>query len=172
MAIFVAFGLALSPVLYKLTDTISTDSVDSMSHAMFAFHLLSHNYATAVRDGKGYKTSATSLNAALFSAVCLASRLDSSFDAFVLLSSAVTLFLLFPLLRSRVEDVTWLFRALVPLTLYLSFVVSLQLFVGVGLTLTFVTGVAPWLFLRWQRCKNTIHGPWDEAVPYVRQRSN
>ena len=34
-------------------------------------------------------------------------------------------------------------------------------------SLLLVTVASPWLFVRWQRHKDTIHGPWDEAVPKI-----
>ena len=70
--VFCAFGCALAPVLYKLTDTISTDTIHTASFVALFLHLLAHNYDT-VKSG-GYRADALSLNAALFASVCLASR--------------------------------------------------------------------------------------------------
>ena len=46
-------------------------------------------------------SSSVSLNAAIFAAVCLASRLPSAFHGFVLVSLAVLIFALFPDFRVR-----------------------------------------------------------------------
>ena len=48
-------------------------------------------------------SSAISLNASVFAAVCLASRLSSSLDAFVMVALAVQLFALFPELRNSLR---------------------------------------------------------------------
>jgi hypothetical protein len=48
-------------------------------------------------------SSAISLNASVFASVCLASRLSSSLDAFVMVALAVQLFALFPELRTSLR---------------------------------------------------------------------
>ena len=93
--IFVTFGLALSPVLYKLTDTISTDTIHTMTSLVLLIHLLFHDYGLR----SSFVSHPLSLNAGLFAAVCLASRLPTSFDAFVLLFASVETFVLFPIFR-------------------------------------------------------------------------
>ena len=127
--IFITFGLALSPVLYKvityqwiifntlmynhlsflfileikthslyflqLTDTISTDTIYTMTFLVLLIHLLFHDYGLR----SSFVSHPLSLNAGLFAAVCLASRLPTSFDAFVLLSASVQTFVLYPIFR-------------------------------------------------------------------------
>ena len=129
--IFITFGLALSPVLYKvskrsmlrmklsilsnlwlcnnlritvnvniifmfqLTDTISTDTIYTMTTLVLLIHLIFHDYGLR----SSFVSHPLSLNAGLFAAVCLASRLPTSFDAFVLLSASVLTFVLFPIFR-------------------------------------------------------------------------
>ena len=44
VVIFLAMGLGLAPVLYKLTDTISTDTIHTTSSVMLFLHLLFHDY--------------------------------------------------------------------------------------------------------------------------------
>ena len=48
-------------------------------------------------------SSAISLNASVFASVCLASRLSSSLDAFVMVALAVQLFVFFPELRTSLQ---------------------------------------------------------------------
>ena len=48
-------------------------------------------------------SSAISLNASVFASVCLASRLSSSLDAFVMVALAVQLFAFFPELRTSLR---------------------------------------------------------------------
>jgi len=68
--LFSIIGFALSPVLSKLTDSISTDTIHSMAAAGLILHLFTRNYGILAP----LVSSSTSLNAAVFSAVCLASR--------------------------------------------------------------------------------------------------
>jgi hypothetical protein len=167
VGIFLAFGFGLAPVLYKLTDTISTDTIHSMSYAALFLHLLAHNYHA---KASAYSSNAFSLNAALFASVCLASRLDSSWNAFVLLTVAVVTFVLFPILRTKLDR-----EVVIPATAIASVVtfslasrVSTGFSMGVLVLLLFVTILAPLLFVRWQHHKDTIHGPWDEAIPNIK----
>lgn len=163
--IFVSFGLGLAPVLYKLTDTISTDTIHSTTTAMLFIHLALHDYGLQV----AVVSRALSLNAALFAAVCLASRMKTSFDAFVLLSVAVELFVLFPMVRKHLENISLLTvtsiaaASSVALTACLAISVSVMALIG----LLIVILVCPMLFVHWQSFKTTIHGPWDEAVPSI-----
>lgn len=158
LIIFVCFGFGLTPVLFKLTDTISTDTIHTMSWIMLFLHLLLHNYSVKAHD-----TEPMSLNASLFSAVCLASRLDSSWDAFVLLSVAVVLFVLFPMARAQLGVIVAFVAEFV--VVGVCFSISWAFGLGVTCALVFVNMIAPMLFVNWQSYKETIHGPWDEAVP-------
>ena len=171
--VFGAFGLGLSPVLHRLTDTVSTDTIYTTSLCMLLLHLLFHNYDPRRRDASS--PNALSLNAALFASVCLASRLHSSWDALVLLMISVIAFVLFPMARLGLgsDSPPTLVPALTLGGSAASFGLA-YLFSGwivasavLGI-LVFVTLVAPGLFVRWQNHKDTIHGPWDEAVPKIK----
>lgn len=165
VSIFLFFSFSFSPVLYKLTDTISTDTIHTTSGLMLFIHLVFHNYGL---ERATIVSTALSLNAALFASVCLASRLASSYDAFVLLSLSVEIFVLFPIFRLKLNGNLLLIIAIIGMICSVlcilatyssaaSFLATLSFFI--------VMGIAPWLFVRWQNFKHTIHGPWDEAVP-------
>ncbi len=177
--IFLALGLGLSPVLYKLTDRISTDTILTTSSLMLFSHLLFHNYSRTVGGGGGggggggdrskYSSNPLSLNAALFASVCLASRLDSSQDCFALLTISVAAFVLFPVFRARIKG-NW--SVIMATACGSAFVVSALVYLSElfyatmsAVLIVFISLLAPYLFVRWQRHKDTIHGPWDEAVP-------
>jgi phosphatidylinositol glycan class C protein len=168
VGIFLALGFGLAPVLYKLTDTISTDTIHTTSSVMLFLHLLFHNY-NSCGGMAAYSSNPLSLNAALFAAVCLASRLDSSSDAFALLAVSVSAFALFPIFRTGLQGnhavLVAVFVSAVVISLAL--VVSAGFAFASGFSLLFVTVVSPWLFVHWQSYKDTIHGPWDEAVPKI-----
>ena len=100
VSLFLFFSFSFSPVLYKLTDTIATDTVHTTAGMMLFVHLLFHNYGL---EKAAVVSNALSLNAAIFASICLASRLASSYDAFVILSVSVVAFVLFPMLRLRLD---------------------------------------------------------------------
>ena len=165
VSIFLFFSFSFSPVLYKLTDTISTDTIHTTAGLMLFIHLVFHNYGM---EKAPIVSNALSLNAALFASVCLASRLASSYDAFVLLSFSVVTFVLFPIFRLEINGFVPLLLALSSLSAAIIYLQPpIAIVVLTFLALSLVLGISPLLFVRWQSFKQTIHGPWDEAVPNV-----
>lgn len=160
--VFVTMGYAVSPVLYRLTDSISTDTIHSMAGCGFCLHLLSHDYGITAP----VVSPSLSLNAAVFSAVCLASRFSTHDSAFSLLCLAAASFLLLPVSRpvhppSPSSSVVVALAA-VSLVYWLSHTLGLL----AALFLVAVQLGCPLIFYRLQDYKATIHGPWDEAVPH------
>jgi len=167
VSLFLFFSFSFSPVLYKLTDTIATDTVHTTAGMMLFVHLLFHNYGL---EKAAVVSNALSLNAAIFASICLASRLASSYDAFVILSVSVVAFVLFPMFRLRLDgnfSVAIAVMSTVGLVVLTSIAHSLTAAICLLLTLLFVMVVSPALYVHWQIKKNTIHGPWDEAVPNI-----
>jgi len=161
--LFSVIGFALSPVLYKLTDSISTDTIHSMAGAGLTLHLLTQDYGLSAP----LVSSSISLNSAVFSAVCLASRFDSHLSAFCLLCLCVTVFLLLPQARPLLPPapLTSVVHAVCALSmLRLSTPSSISLPCLALVLLTILQLLCPLLFYKLQSAKATIHGPWDEAV--------
>jgi len=160
VTLFAAIGFVLSPVLYKLTDSIATDTIHTMAATGLLLHLLTRNYGLLAP----VVSSSTSLNAAVFAAVCLASRFDHHLAAFSLLSLAVLLFpplpLAPPLLPPLPSSLLHCTAALVCLHLTCT---SSTLLLAVLLLLLLHLPI-PLTFHHLQSAKRTIHGPWDEAV--------
>ncbi|GAB6032165.1 hypothetical protein CHUAL_010816 [Chamberlinius hualienensis] len=161
---FLLFGCTLAPILKTLTDTISTDTIYAMSTCMFLLHLVSHDYGI---DG-AFVSSSLSLNSALFSAVCLASRLGSIEDAFVLLTFSVEVFTLFPIFRRQLPmhpSIWWavVFTLILAASFGLSYISSVCVVIFSGLLL-FLNIICPVWFVKWQKYKENLYGPWDEAV--------
>lgn len=156
---FLTVGFALSPVLYKLTDTISTDTIHMMSLCGLLLHLVTHFYGI---QGPIVSRS-LSLNSAIFSTVCLASRLPTHMMAFSLLCLAVFSFLLVPMWSETYvpNPVKSFLAGLVSVSLMARVLPSYAIFCGV--LLLFIQVLCPLLFYRLQSYKQTIHGPWDEA---------
>lgn len=117
--IFLISGFAVSPVLKTLTETISTDTIYSMVTIMMLVHLLFYDYGTKA----AIVSSPISLNAAIFGAVCLASRLSSIYHVFALMVLASDMFVMFTVLRHRLKNLfANFFQSLITLTLaFISF---------------------------------------------------
>ena len=159
--LFVMTGYALSPILHNLTESISTDSIHSMAASSFLLHVVSADYGVTAP----LTSWQISLNASVFSSVCLASRLDSHTQAFSLLSLSVFVFLLLPTTRPLLlPTIPWTVITS-STSLYLLSTVSIP-HTWLALTVLLVVEVlCPLLFHHLQSDKLTIHGPWDEAVP-------
>lgn len=158
--IFVVFGNLFAPVLHTLTDTISTDTIYTMTFLMMLIHLIFFDYGVSA----AVVSKSLSLNAAVFASVCLASRLSSDYCAFILISIAIKCFVLFPLLRNKTNKPLLIAFVLVFAVVYTLAFVSVILTVLFVLLLIFINVVCPVMFVRYQKYKDNIYGPWDEAV--------
>jgi len=158
--LFLMLGYAVSPILYKLTDTISTDTIHLMSAAGLILHLITKDYGIP----GPVASRIVSLNSGIFSTVCLASRLQSHVAAFALLYLAVFCFVLVPMWSEAYNPnpVKSLLTALVSISLLAKIMPSQA--VLAALLLAFIQFICPLWFHKLQSYKQTIHGPWDEAV--------
>ncbi|XP_073976333.1 phosphatidylinositol glycan anchor biosynthesis class C [Rhodnius prolixus] len=157
---FLLLGYLLSPVLKTLTESISTDTIYAMTVFMMAIHLVFFDYGIKVT----IVSSSLSFNAAVFGSLCLASRLGSPFDAFVLLASAVLYFLMFPLILTKIGDSIIIVIILVAVSIYGLYHVSATITILYVATIIFLNLLCPVLFVRWYAYKDNIYGPWDEAI--------
>lgn len=92
-----------------------------------------------------------------------------SFDAFALLSLAVTTFVLFPRLRNHLWGNVLLVATAFVSTIAVAMTASVSISLSVlgFVCLTTVIFLCPTLLVHWQTHKTTIHGPWDEAIPTI-----
>lgn len=158
--IFIVFGNLFSPVLHTLTDTVSTDTIYTMTFLMMFIHLVCFDYGVSA----AVVSKSLSLNAAVFASVCLASRLPSAYHAFVFISVAIKCFVLFPLIRSKIENPILIASVFGIAVVYVLFFISIILTVLFVLLLIFVNFICPVMFVQYQKYKDNIYGPWDEAV--------
>nr|CCA15444.1 phosphatidylinositol Nacetylglucosaminyltransferase subunit C putative [Albugo laibachii Nc14] len=101
--LFVSTLSILSPVLGTLTQTYADDTIRALGILFGLIHLLSHNY-TYIDSGIGSSLSGTiSMNAAMFTAVLQASRLQSNVHVFAFLLLAIELFALLPILQRQIK---------------------------------------------------------------------
>lgn len=157
---FLVFGQLFSPILYTLTDTVSTDTIYTMSFLMMLVHLIFFDYGLSV----AVVSNSLSLSAAIFASLCLSSRLASPYHAFILMTISIKCFVLFPLLRNKIKTSffsTLIFVALVGY--FLTTVSILMTYVFIS-TIIFLNLICPLIFIKFQKYKDNIYGPWDEAV--------
>lgn len=162
VVIFFILGYILSPVLKTLTETISTDTINATTFVMMLIHLIFFDYNAPA----AIVSRALSLNAAIFGSLCLASRVPSSFHAFVLLTVSAECFVLYPPFAYSVRQklsILYLL-GLVSSTVIMLSVVSRQMCILFVLLVLFLNGFCPSLYTYLQRYKNNIYGPWDEAI--------
>ena len=158
--IFLTFGYILSPVLKTLTETVSTDTIHAMTAFMFLIHMLFSEYGpTDVSFSKSL-----SITSSIFGSLMLTSRLPSSSHAFSLLIVAVEFFVLLPLLLSKITNKLFFSLFFISLTLYLLCQISLAFSCIFIITISFVHFICPFSYVNWQKYKENIYGPWDEAI--------
>jgi len=163
---FSVIGYAMSPILYKLTDSISTDTIHSMASCSFLLHLLTSDYGMTAPIVSWQ----ISINAAIFSTVCLASRFDHHLMAFSLICLSVCCFLLIPILNPLTPNSLACKSFPTLISIFLLGATSnslLFLFLVAIMTLQIA---CPVVFYNLQSAKQTIHGPWDEATPFTAKK--
>ncbi|EGG24433.1 RhoGAP domain-containing protein [Cavenderia fasciculata] len=171
--IILLFGTvyALSPVLRTLTNSFSDDTIWALTFILLLAHLFFHDYGYTNGESERFQAP-ISLNAAIFASVLLGSRLPSIIHVFVLISFAIEMFALFPIVRHHLKKHSIELHA--GLTVILCATCSLLLlgmstllaliYVAIIITITFICPL--WLIFI-QKYKNSMHGPWDEACPAV-----
>ncbi|XP_048002177.1 spliceosome-associated protein CWC27 homolog isoform X1 [Leguminivora glycinivorella] len=161
--VYLVIGYLVSPILHTLTDTVSTDTIYAWAVIMMLVHMIFFDYEVPI----ALVSKSLSINAAIFGSVCLASRLSTPFDAFVLLTVSVIFFVLSPQLF-KVLLRTKLFLPLCVFTVFLTvfslYLVSVTLLYYYVILLCILTVYCPVMFVKWQKHKDNIYGPWDEAV--------
>eukprot|EP00903_Cladosiphon_okamuranus_P014501 g13451.t1 len=166
--LFLAILRIMAPVLRTLTVSYSDDTIYALTVTLSFLHLAFHDYSYANTTASGHFQGTLSLNAAIFAAVLLASRLESNEKVFGLVLFALELFAFFPLARREVKRHSLLLHASVTsavvlptgLLLFLRHPTLFTAYVG---TVVLVTVACPLWLLRVQRYKLRIEGPWDIA---------
>lgn len=158
--IFLTFGYILSPILKTLTETISTDTIYAMTILMFLTHLIFSKYESSPI----FLTDSLSITSSIFGSLMLASRLASPLHAFSLLTVSVQCFVLLPYLLSQINNKIIISTALTISTIYLLLFVSQTFSYVFIIAIIFIHFVCPFWYIRCQKYKDNIYGPWDEAV--------
>lgn len=172
--ILVVFGICLrvsAPILQTLTSSFSDDTIHALSLFLATAHLVFFDYSISQPglDDAGSLTGSLSLNAAVFTAVMLASRLQDieMVVGFVLL--AIISFSILPEASRRMRRSSYLNHLLLTVFLWIAcsvflYHVDLTLFIVYEWLIFFLWVASPALFLHMHTYKRARHGPWDEAT--------
>ncbi|CEG44691.1 phosphatidylinositol n-acetylglucosaminyltransferase subunit [Plasmopara halstedii] len=165
--LFCATLSLLSPVLRTLTKSYADDTIWVLATFLGMLHLLTHDY-NYVNSGIGRFSGTISLNAAIFTAVLLGSRLQSNEHVFAFVLLAIEVFAIFPIFQREVkrysERLHLITTAMILfLALTLTWQISGLLSVLTGAFVIFLAFVCPLWFMHVQESKSEILGPWDIA---------
>jgi phosphatidylinositol glycan class C protein len=163
--LFAFLLLVLAPILKTLTQDVSSDTIWALAMALAGAHLVAFDYARPATHERHDATLA--LNAAMFAAILLASRLPSVGHVFALLLVATQLFALLPLARdalldepaARVLTLAWVALNALALVTTASRLLALVFVAAVA----FIGLVCPAWLQHSQKYKHEIQGPWDIA---------
>ncbi|XP_066588186.1 phosphatidylinositol N-acetylglucosaminyltransferase subunit C [Prorops nasuta] len=158
--VFLVFGYVLSPVLKTLTESISTDTIYAMAIIMFFIHLIFGKYGCL----EICLSDSLSITSSIFGSLMLASRLASALHAFSLLTISVECFVLLPFLLYQMKNKLIISFLLAIGTIYALSVVSKVLSYALIIVTIYVHFICPGWYVRCQKYKNNIYGPWDEAI--------
>ena len=170
-ALFAAILHLISPVLRTLTESFSDDTIWALSLVLTAVHLGVHDFSYVNYPHMHPKFTGTlSLNAAIFTAVLLSSRLNSNEEVFAFIFFAIELFAYFPITCHHIKGasiemhigVTFL---LVSANISLLFPISTTIAWVYVFAMAAITFVLPWIMVQNQKHKDQIQGPWDIAKP-------
>lgn len=161
------FGVCLrilAPILKSLTLSFSSNTIHALSITLSCIHLSFFNYGN--HPDFELITGSLSLNAALFLAIILASRLADTETVVVFLMLAVMFFCLLPktthLIRKHSVVAHLVLTCLVwTVESVFLFLLDKVLFVLFEVLLVCLWILGPHLFLRMQSYKGSLNGPWD-----------
>jgi phosphatidylinositol glycan class C protein len=164
------FGIYLrvaAPVLRTLTLSISGDTVHAMGITMATMHLVFHDYAYINSQTEVF-SGTISVNAAMFTAIILASRLDNIELVVAFLLLAVICFALYPSVARLIKNKSLHLYILLTILQWLATSVALYfldsaLFVAYEAGMVCLWLVGPYVYFHMQVYKKSMHGPWDIA---------
>lgn len=156
-----------APILRTLTSSFSGDTIHALAITFSSIHLTFHDYAY-VNSETGSFGGTLSLNAAMFMAIILASRLNNIELVVALLLLAVICFSLFPgtarLVKKRSLNLHLLLTCIQWLAASVAlFYLDTALFVAyeAGMFIMWILG--PYIYFYMQVYKKSMRGPWDIA---------
>ena len=162
--LFGGFLFGLSPIIQTLTRTISSDTIYSVIVISLLINFLLQNYSFSKGD---YMSNCVSLNAGIFAAVCLASRVDNLNNVLATIILSILVYGLLPHIRRKFPSVLYqafLTVTMVTITCMLAWCTGYSCVIVCVLTAAILClVVVPFIFIQVQKQKDNIYGPWDEA---------
>ena len=156
-----------APVLQTLTSSYSADTIHALALVFSSLHLCFHDYCYVDGHGRyGMFNGTISLNAAMFTAVLLASRFHNVKTVVTFSLLAITIFTTFPSLSRFVRSYSKFIHVLVslPLVVLVCFLLipwsNTILYIYIALVI-FTWMVCPLWLIYMQKFKNKKSGPWD-----------
>lgn len=185
----------LSPLLQTLTRAWSSDTIIAIAVTMLITHIIFHDYTFVSRTKSSLENwhqlrgdvdriirvwkrvdNSLALNAIVFSAIVLASRLNSSESVFGFIFFSMTAFSFFPFLFKLINlRSPTIFLLIVNPIAVISTTVLVLTYAGVLVAVVFVSVVGtitffcPYLLIKCLSLKKVIRGPWD--IAHVNRRS-
>lgn len=160
----------IAPILQTLTSSYSDDTINALVLIFSTIHLVFHDYAY-VNNIKDIFSGNVSLNAAMFTAVLLASRLHKIELVTAFISLAIISFSFLPTTLKLIKQYSLLFHIIITIIMWLIASILLYslkrtplLLVIYQLIIGFVWIICPlWLSLLSRTHKRKLKGPWDIA---------
>ena len=164
--LFGGFLFGLAPIIQTLTRTISDDTIYVMAAMCLVINFCLHDYT--LENKADHMSRCVSLNAAIFAAVCLASRLNNIKHVLGTITLAIFIYGILPSLRRKIGNSSILMGAWTSVQFLIAVGLSYQhqplvILSLVGCAVVCVI-IIPAIFVELQKHKDNIYGPWDEAV--------
>jgi phosphatidylinositol glycan class C protein len=172
--------LFLSPILRTLTQSISSDTIYTLTVILLLIHLVAHDYAFVNANSDTFQCY-LSLNSMIAVSILFASRLPSAIHSFGVIAFAILVFNMFPYLRHSIkrtspEKTRWMTWVLALITFGIVFYsTSFRLASLYSFVMVFIIFIVPAWLITAQNYKeyalismlnnySVISGLWDEAV--------
>ncbi|KAL5257957.1 hypothetical protein ACHWQZ_G012791 [Mnemiopsis leidyi] len=162
--LFGGFLFGLSPIIQTLTRSISDDTIYAMVSICLFTNFFLHDYSISNGD---YMSKCVSLNAAIFAAVCLASRLDDLNNVLGTIIIAILTYGIIPPARKKMAGSKFMPLVTIfffTMSLWISYISVPIVIIPLCISAVACLVVVPAFFVHLQKQKDNIYGPWDEAV--------
>ena len=157
----------VAPILQTLTSSFSDDTINALAITFATLHLVFYDYGFVIGEYESF-TGTISLNAAVFTAVLLASRLSNIQTVVVFVLLAIICFSLFPMTARLIKRCSMSLHLIVTFTLMtisslLLWFLDKTLFTVYEIIILFLWIICPLWFMQHLQFKRALKGPWDIA---------
>jgi phosphatidylinositol glycan class C protein len=157
----------VAPILQTLTSSFSDDTINALAITFATLHLVFYDYGFVIGEYESF-SGTISLNAAVFTAVLLASRLSNIQTVVVFVLLAIICFSLFPMIARIIKRCSMSLHLILTFTLMtisslLLWFLDKTLFTVYEIIILFLWIICPLWFMQHLQFKNGYKGPWDIA---------